>query len=888
MKSPRTELPDADEPGLLGPRPRELSEDAEDLLREVAERRLFGDAPLRIGRYRISGVLGRGGMGTVLEAHDEELDRRVAVKVVHCRPGVADHESTQRVQREARALAATSHPNIVEVFEVGADDRGVFIAMEMVDGEPLDAWLQTPRTWREVLDVGVQAGRGLAAAHRQGLIHGDFKPSNVVVGSDGRVRVVDFGLARAASELTADAPVGGTVAYMAPEQFDGVEGGPLADQYSFCVALYEALWGTRPDRWVLRRGAVPRALERVVLRGLEREPGRRFVSMDALLERLDRRRFRPGAAVLGAGAVGAIATAFTIGSGHWSSSPDAACPSSQSRAQALLRQADRDAMREAFTATGRAHAPTTLAAVEVALDEHVGRWADAEAALCEAQLERHAQGRPADRVAGCLADRRRRVWAVIETLRRADAQTVDHAVDLVATLRPVEACWRSLGGAGPVAVPLTLREPIDDLRARLALAEAMGRTGRVDAAVERIGRLLEEAETIGVASVVAQVRASYGRALSQAGQQPRAKAELEAAFMEATAADDDETVALTSVALLGAHAAYDGDVEVARRWQRRASAALERIDGPLPLRCAYLRFSASLAETRGAYREALELAQQAVELAESDPGVQLDLALGVLAQMMYRASRHDEAAAVLARTVRAQRQVYGDRHPRLGQTLLLSAAVALARDRAEEGVALGTDAVAILKDTFGPEALATLNAEAQLGVHLAQAGDPARARAALEATLVAVGASLGPEHPLAAQLLTSLGRVSRGQGELTDAREYLVRAVQRLELAHGSDHPLLATGLSHLGDVHRKLGEFDSARTAHGEALRIRRHHGAPARVAASLEAMARLSEDEGKLRDATSLYDQASRRWAEALGDDDPNAVETRRLAREIRARIR
>src|SRR5579863_1211307 len=257
-----------------------------------------------IGRYVVLGLVGRGGMGEVYAAYDPELDRKVAVKLLRVKAGngVSLSEGRQRTLREAQAIARLSHPNVVVVFDVGTFDEKVFIAMEFVDGNTVTFWLeQQARSWQEILRVFIAAGRGLIAAHEKGLVHRDFKPDNVMVGKDGQVRVMDFGLARqmpertlrsarprpttpsrgslkVASEtlalepgtlvlnedsngsgpgqssvsglfdarLTRTGAMMGTPAYMAPEQFFGAPTDARTDQFSFCVSLYEALYGERP------------------------------------------------------------------------------------------------------------------------------------------------------------------------------------------------------------------------------------------------------------------------------------------------------------------------------------------------------------------------------------------------------------------------------------------------------------------------------------------------------------------------------------------------------------------------------------------------------------------------------------------------------------------
>jgi serine/threonine protein kinase len=220
-----------------------------------------------IGRYVVLRRIGAGGMGVVFAAYDPQLDRRVALKLLRTGIGLGEGEARARLVREAQAIAQLSHPHVVAVYDVGTAVGGdVYIAMEFVEGDTLTSWLRAwDRTWREVVAIFLDAGRGLAAAHAVGLLHRDFKPDNVLVGADGRVRVTDFGLARslmAAAEdgelqptpelaalrvtLTATGAVMGTPRYMAPEQLAGKDVSAAADQFSFCVALYEAVYGVHP------------------------------------------------------------------------------------------------------------------------------------------------------------------------------------------------------------------------------------------------------------------------------------------------------------------------------------------------------------------------------------------------------------------------------------------------------------------------------------------------------------------------------------------------------------------------------------------------------------------------------------------------------------------
>ena len=324
----------------------------------------------QLGKYRIVQQLGAGGMSTVWDARDIELDRRVALKLL----STGDHRA--RMLREARAMARLRHPNVLTVFDAETLAGRDVIVMELIDGESLASWLGRPHTRDEIVSALLAAGRGLAAAHAAGIVHRDFKPHNVLLDVSGRIVVTDFGLARAAGEaleptpraapiacgsgeqrdrsstppfdsapapgaldvtLTATGAVLGTPAYMAPEQMAGAVTDARTDQFSFCVALWEALSGERPFPGetmaeiaaALAVGAprslerIPRRLRHLLARGLAHDPAARWPSLDALLAAIERAWRRPRRIAVGTATVLALiaiaALVTTAGGRHeWS------------------------------------------------------------------------------------------------------------------------------------------------------------------------------------------------------------------------------------------------------------------------------------------------------------------------------------------------------------------------------------------------------------------------------------------------------------------------------------------------------------------------------------------------------------------------------------------
>ncbi len=328
---------------------------------------LFGAvAAGRLGRFRVLERLGAGGMGVVYAAYDPDLDRGVALKVVR-----VPERGREAALAEAKALARLSHPNIVPVFDVGIEGDHVYIVMELIRGETLGRWGEA-RDRREILSAYRQAGEALAAAHAAGLVHRDFKPDNALVGRDGRVRVVDFGLACEAADPDRGQrrPAAGTPRYMAPEQAAGGTVKPAADQYSFCRALAEALTGGEAER---AAASLPRWLSAVIERGLAPDPDQRFPSMAELLRALGRDPARIWRRRLVIAAFVALLGATALLAGRAAPAADEACSGGEAELATAWPPDARSAAlaRIARLGTyGRSLAPW----MAQALADHAARW----------------------------------------------------------------------------------------------------------------------------------------------------------------------------------------------------------------------------------------------------------------------------------------------------------------------------------------------------------------------------------------------------------------------------------------------------------------------------------------------------------------------------------
>jgi predicted Ser/Thr protein kinase len=382
-------------------------------LKESVRASLFGRAQDggRIGRFTILRRLGAGGMGVVYSAYDDELERKVAIKLL--RTDRRGEGAEARLRREAQAIARLSHPNVIGVFEVGRHGGALFVAMEFVRGQTLRQWLTGSPTAPEILDAYLQAAAGLAAAHEAGLIHRDFKPDNVMLGEDGRVRVLDFGLAAAAGEavapenrppesgldtkLTVTGTLMGTPGYMAPEQLEGLPANAASDQFSWCVSLWEALYGERPfegDDMATRLESIeagppepsgvelPSGIRQALRRGLARDPSDRWPCVDDLVHEVQRHLHRKSrrARVAGVGLLVASLGALAV-----VASTDEQCPDAEAKLEPVWNPKRTEAAREALARSGDVSL-AQWSEISTQLDAYAAGWAREFEATCDDEL----------------------------------------------------------------------------------------------------------------------------------------------------------------------------------------------------------------------------------------------------------------------------------------------------------------------------------------------------------------------------------------------------------------------------------------------------------------------------------------------------------------------
>ncbi|MEM6292540.1 MAG: serine/threonine-protein kinase [Myxococcota bacterium] len=651
------------------------------------------------GRYSILETLGRGGMGSVFAAYDPKLDRRVALKVLHASlANDAEHHS--RMLREAQALAKLSHPNVVSVYDVGELDGLVFIAMEFIDGPNVRQWLsEQERRPAEILAVFRGAGRGLFAAHRAGIVHRDFKPDNVLVDAKGRPYVTDFGLAleetsravapsaSASARLTQAGIVLGTPAYMPLEQHGGQPLDPRADQFSFCVSLYEALLGSRPFagadaralRDAMRNGpppmdalSVPRRVRRVMARGLSAKPGERFATMRPVLAALARPTRRPRTWVL-TSFVGACVGAAVAGRFAQEPSP---CVTFAKTIEDDFGPDARAGLRSAFSATGRGAAPTVLEETLQALDGYAETWSGLATQACAAEQSDTTTSDDYALQVQCLRRSRAALAATVEVLRDVQAGELRQAEALVRNLPDTRMCADVEALADVRILPATKAEARDAERLLPVLRRA--RVHLVLGRVRKAEAVLSEHEDALAESTYPLIRVRHallrGR-LKNLKNSAEGVGDVEEAYQVAVAHGLHSEAARAAAELGMWHHSDRRDNRAALN-MLSLGAALARRSGSARLRASLESTAASVYLDLGRFDEAVEHAERALALVEPDAMVSDRVRLGILLKISETKFRRDggdagraelDAALTLSKTLDPDSLIQLELHDMLNQ-----------------------------------------------------------------------------------------------------------------------------------------------------------------------------------------------------------------------------
>jgi serine/threonine-protein kinase len=836
-----------------------------------------------LDRFVVLECVGEGGMGVVYAAYDPELDRKVAIKLM--RPGTgagtSANERISRFRREAKALARLSHPNVVSVFEVGTFADQIFVAMEFVQGQTARQWFrERRRSWREVLDVFLQAGRGLQATHEAGLVHRDVKPDNILIGSDGRVRLTDFGLVAAmgeideprresaptprvsgedtlddqlSSSLTESGTLLGSPAYMALEQMHGKSATDKSDQFGFCVSLYEALYGERPYRGTdfaellgsLNEGevrdeppdsGVPSWLRQVLLKGLRPQPEQRHESIADLLGALSpeprsSRRRKVGVIV----ALTSVFLALMIG--WWLvAGSSTTCEGAEKQLGGVWDPAAKRAVKQSFLASKRPYAADTFERVERRIDRWTAEWVEHHTDACRATRVSGTQSeRALDLRMRCL-DRK---LAALESLvaiftAEPDALVVDRAVEATYELGSVAFCGdlEALEQEVPPPEDPAVREQVETLRGPLGEVRLQDELGKY----ERGAAILEEVEA-AIAAI------DY----------PPLHAELE---LQA-----------------GINRERRGEYEAAEESLRRAlESGLRWKQWDLALQAAQ-ELTLLVGSQLRRHGEGLAYANTALGLSRGLGDRREARSLNALATVFKEQGRFKEAEAEYRRALELWVGAVGPDHADVARARSDLAGTLQELGRYDEAAEEHRRALAIIEQSLGPEHSRFAHSTVSLGIVLDYQGKYQESEAALRRGLELLTAALGPDHPMLATAHNSLGNVLSVRGELEEAEQHLRRGLALHIEAFGEDHPDVAKSINNLGNVLTSQAKFAEAESMHRRALAIREKAlGADNyEVTYSLCNLGLVLNSQGKHAEAEPFFRRSLEIEEKSFGEDNP-----------------
>jgi len=886
-----------------GPTASEPAAARRDRGRAVPTRHEAGD---RIGRYQVIEPIGAGGIGVVLKARDPELARDVAIKLLQLDRAPATEEARARLVREGQAIAQLAHPNVVSVFDVGTVGDEAFVAMEYVDGQSLTAWLKADdRRLDEIFDAFLQAGRGLAAAHEKGIIHRDFKPDNVLVGADGRVRVVDFGLARAleaapeargersgsqdsgqlAETLTRTGSIMGTPAYMAPEQHLGEATDARTDQFAFCVALYEAVTQQRPfagDNYrqlcanvlagKMREPPagvrVPSWLRALWARGLSRDPDARFASMQPILDALGRDRNASRRRALVAGGFVALAAAGALAIVLVGQGKDTRCTGARAKLSGVWDAPVKERVQRAFSAMPGQLGMEAWNRVQTRLDSYAAAWAAMHTETCRATRVRGEQSEKVlDVRMNCLERRRLELASAAGLFADADRDLVERSARVLAQLTPVSACADVEALTAPVPLPTDRdqRRQVEDLQAELARADALRWAGRFADGLAIAERVVPAAKQLGHQPLEAEALMTVGLVQLNLDHADQAERSLSDAVYAAIASKHVDVQLRASIELVSAIGTGLHRHDDALGWAKQARAALAAVGGD-PVREANLEnYLGSVYEDAANYDEALAHHEKALAIRRTlgpDHARSVAVSLNNLGIVYQSQGQYAEAVARFEEAHALLRDDMGAHHPYVGQTAQNLGNIYFALGELDKAERYYQQTHDIVLDLYGPDSAQVADALFNLAILTDSRGEHAAAQKMLEDVLAVQQREHGQNDPRVAKTLNSLGVVAQESGADQAALEYFQQARRIHVQVLGDSSPEAAFATLNVASALAELDRRDDAIAEYETAIATYRalHGDSHDLIAYALAAIGELRLQQGRADDAIEAIEQALR----------------------------
>ncbi|MCA9692305.1 MAG: serine/threonine protein kinase [Myxococcales bacterium] len=867
--APRSSI--GEDAGLYTVAPGDDPVEHAELYKDVAARLFTGLPPdagpsqPTLGRFTLLRQLGAGGMGVVYLAHDPELDRQVAIKHLHPRWLSGDEldSAAERMRREARAMARLTHRNVVNIYEVGTHRGQLYLAMEYVHGTTLTSWLrQRRRSWQEILAAYCEAGDGLSAAHSAGLVHRDFKPDNVLVSESGDVKVTDFGLvitwstpsasmlgqvfttqvtSEMSATLTGTGSWLGTPMYMSPEQFAAAATDMRSDQFSYCVALYEALYGERPfagttieelaaavTRGQLRpipRGAgAPSWIAPLLVRGLAVDPKDRWPTMAELLARLrdDPRPRRRRRVALGGAALALLAAGGSYGAHRVSlAQAAAACQAAGEALDEVWGDDARVALTQAMERAATPFARSTSARTIPWIDAYAAAWRDARVEVCDAaDVAGTWDATLRDDAYACLDERRAHLSHLIETLRSTDDASVRmNAVAAASSIPTVAACVDAdrLRTAPKPPSDAATRGEVRRVRDVLAQATALLAAGASKEALAAATEAVEGAEALAWPPLQAEAALVLGAAQDKRADYKSAEASLESAYFQAGAIGADSVAESAAILLTGLVGTTLNRHKDGLRWASAARMTRTRAGKDDVEDTNLVRLLQNEAVVRRGLDQrapALELLNRAFEVNARVQGSRhpqaADLRVSI-ASVAFDSGDYARARDLFREAIAGYEQILGPDHPTLGQALSNLSASLAARGEFDAAIPPLERALEIYEGSVPDDHSDVLYALTNMASLLAQAGRFDEALPMFQQLITVTERKFGADHVELALPLVNLGHLYLVKGEVDSAAATMERALAIMSASLPPDHSDLAHPLLGLATAYVNTGRFADA-----------------------------------------------------------------------------
>jgi serine/threonine-protein kinase len=835
-----------------------------------------------MSRYVTVEEIGRGGMGRVTRAYDPKLQREVALKEI--RHDALHSGAVERLVAEARAMAKLSHPNVVQVYDVDVlEDGNVVLVLEYVRGQTLKQWQAEarPRAWTEILQRYLAAGRGLVASHEAGILHRDFKPTNVLV-DQATVKVADFGLAKAVTlpdtegssqavdssdGMTCPGMIMGTPRYMAPEQHQGNVLGAAADQYAYCLALWEALSGAfpfsakslvrqkieGPPRWSGPR--IPPRIVRALTRGLAPNPGDRWPSMRALLDALERSAAgRRNRWLLGLVGLGAVGLGFASYEASGRDAPDP-CRDAARHLVGIWDAPRREAVETAMLGIERPYASAAWEQTRSALDGYGDDWKAMHTQACEATNLRAEQS-PAvlDLRMTCLRRALFDLRATVEVLRGADEGVVLRAYELTGGLPPLARCADVEALAAEVEPPLPSEAAaVNAAHAELARARSLIRAGHYAAAKEAIVAAKDAVDGVEYGPIQTDLARWEASVLEELGDFEASSRELQRALRLSARWHQAEAMGWIATLAMYVVGARQGRIGAGLQYGRLARGLVEgRPEAEAwwrSNRAILLRAQGNYAEAEAEHRRALALNE--TRLGRDHPSIAKSR--NNLANVLQEQGRFAEAEAEHRAALAIRASVLGPEHPDVATSHHNLASALYGQGRFVDAEEEFRIALKLRTAALGPKHPDVAASRDNLGVALARQGDFDEAEIELRAAIDLKAAALGPEHVDLAASRDNLGLVLGSMGRYPQAEaEHRAALASRLA-ALGPTHPLVAASRNNLAGDLAMQGKHAEAEAEYRAVIALRQDVLGPRhpRVAVSRHSLAEVLLAQGRLEAA-------------------------------------